>query len=39
MNCINSDILTLGTALVREPYAGWCERPEGVTPQSTRYLN
>ena len=38
MNCITSELLTLGTALVREPYAGWCERPKGVTPRSTRLL-
>lgn len=30
------DMLTLETALVRDPYAGWCERSGGVSPPPTR---
>ena len=38
-NYTNLDMLTLETALVRDPYARWCERPEGASPPaySIRY--
>ena len=36
MNFIDLDMLTSETALVREPYARWCERSRGVSPSPTR---